>query len=147
MIRLSEGVFSPPDFDESSAIFVPKGSQPHDPVEVIREPLKTRPLNLKNTDNKIIVASNVRMLEPQYQKITHFTQNGFVKLRNFLRNLLDLDSAARIFSMIFMSACSNPHNPSNIPILGAFDFEAAFPSVIHCWTWLVLKHENCQIIF
>ena len=39
-------------FNESSAVFAPKGSQPHDPVEVIREPLQTRPLSLKNTDNE-----------------------------------------------------------------------------------------------
>ena len=61
--------------------------------------------------------------------------------RNFLNNILDLDSAARIFSMVFESMCSNM-NPSNIPILGAYDFEAAFPSVIHEWIWLVLKFRK-----
>jgi len=29
-----------------------------------------------------------------------------------------------------------------IPILGAFDFSAAFPSVIHGWIWAVLKHRK-----
>ncbi len=33
-------------------------------------------------------------------------------------------------------------NPNNIPIAGAFDFEAAFPSVIHDWIWLVLHHRK-----
>ena len=78
------------------------------------------------------------MLEPQYATITHTTQNGFVTGRNFLNNIMDLDSAGRIYSMIFQSLCSAPSNPSNIPILGAFDFETAFPSVIHAWIWLVL---------
>jgi len=136
---LRRGVLPPPEFNESGTVFSPKGSQPHDPVEVIREPLQTRPLSMKNTDNKIIVASNVHMLEPQYQKITHKSQNGFTKGRNFLNNCLDLDAAARIFSMIFESVCGCPMNPSNLPLLCAFDFEAAFPSVIHCWIWLVLK--------
>ena len=43
--------------------------------------------------------------------------------------------------MVFESMCSNM-NPSNIPILGAYDFEAAFPSVIHDWIWLVLKFRK-----
>ena len=37
--------------------------------------------------------------------------------------------------------CSN-NNPSNTFIAGAFDFEAAFPSVIHDWIWLVLRHRK-----
>ena len=43
--------------------------------------------------------------------------------------------------MVYSSECCNS-NPSNIPALGAFDFEAAFPSVIHKWIWLVLKHRK-----
>ena len=58
--------------------------------------------------------------------------------RNFLNNIVDIDSAGWIFSMIFETCCSNP-KPANIPIIGAFDFETAFPSVIHAWIWLVLK--------
>ena len=51
---------------------------------------------------------------------------------------LDLDSAGRILSMVFESECGNQH-PSNIPIFAAFDFETAFPSVIHGWICMVLK--------
>ena len=129
----------PPSFHETVTVFAPKGTHPNDPVEVIRDPLQTRPLSLKNTDNKIIVAANVRKLEPQYQKLAHVTQNGFTKERNFLNNCVDLDAAARIFSMVFEAICGFPLDPSNLPLLCAFDFEAAFPSVIHCWIWLVLK--------
>ncbi len=38
-------------------------------------------------------------------------------------------------------------NPSNIPIAGAFDFEAAFPSVIHEWIWMVLQHRKMPLHF
>ena len=38
-------------------------------------------------------------------------------------------------------------NPSNIPISGVFDFEAAFPSVIHRWIWLVLQHRKMPAHF
>ena len=30
----------------------------------------------------------------------------------------------------------------DLPIAGAFDFEPAFPSVIHEWIWLVLQHRK-----
>ena len=33
-------------------------------------------------------------------------------------------------------------SPEDIPIAGAYDFEAAFPSVIHEWIWLVLHHRK-----
>jgi len=138
---LRQGVLPPPEFNESSAIFVPKGSHPHDPVEVIREPLQTRPLSLKNTDNKIIVATNVKALEPQYKQMTHRCQNGFVAGRSFLNNLLDIDSASRIYSMCYHSECSN-RNPSNIPVIATYDYEAAFPSVKQKWIWKVLKHRR-----
>ena len=82
-------------------VFAPKGSQPNDPVEVIREPLQTRPLSLKNCDIKIIMSANVKTLELQYKDITHVTQNGFVPGRNFLNNILDIDSASRIYSMVY----------------------------------------------
>ena len=138
---LRRGDLPPPDFNESSAVFVPKGSQPHDPVEVIREPLQTRPLSMKNSDNKLIVATNVKTLEPQYKLITSKCQNGFVAGKNFLNNLLDLDSAGRIYSMKYHSECTNL-NPSNIPTLATYDYEAAFPNLIQKWIWLVLKHRK-----
>ena len=103
--------------------------------------LQTRPLSLKNCDNKLVVSANIRCLEPDYQNITHRIQNGFVKMRNFLNNILDLDSAGRIFSMFFESECHSS-NPSNFPALMAYDFAAAFPSVIQAWIWLVLKHRK-----
>ena len=37
--------------------------------------------------------------------------------------------------------------PSTIPISAAFDFLAAFPSVIHDWIWAVLSHRKLPIHF
>ena len=65
------GLLPDEEFDESSAVFVPKGSLPHDSVEIIRKPLQTRPISFKNCDNKIIVSANVTKLEPQYSTLTH----------------------------------------------------------------------------
>ena len=94
---LRSGGLPEPCFNESTTIFVPKGTQPHDPVEIIREPLQTRPHSLKNSDNKVIVSANVKSLEPQNWMLTHKSQNGFVAGRHFLNNLLDIDTAGSIF--------------------------------------------------
>ena len=48
--------------------------------------------------------------------------------------------------MVHHSECSN-RSPSNIPVIGTYDFEAAFPNVIHQWIWLVLKHRNLPAHF
>ena len=40
------------------------------------------------------------------------------------------------------SECLNS-NPKNTPIAGAFDFEAAFPSVIHAWICIVIEKCLC----
>ena len=91
----------------------------------------------------MIVWANVKGLEPQYKEITHRDQNCFVAGRKCFKHIIDIDSLGRIYSIKFQgSSDSLKRNTSNIPMTGAFDFEAAFPSVIQQWTWLVLKHGN-----
>ena len=71
-----------------------------------------------------------------------------VTLLPTLKNILDIDSAGRIFSTKFSGATpKNQELVRNIPVSGAFDFSAAFPSVIHWWIWLVLKHKKLQQSF
>ena len=98
---------------------------------------------MKNTDNEIIVSANCSALSHTFKKITHRTQNGFTGGRNFLNNLVALDACSRMYSMMYAECHSS--NPSNIPI--AFDFEAALPSVIHDWIWMVLQHRRMPLHF
>ena len=93
---------SPPieNFNESGATFLSKGSEPTDAIEVIRAAMSTRPISTKNSDNKIMISVNVGCLESEYANNIRDAQRGFVADRNFLRNVLDLDSAARIFPCI-----------------------------------------------
>jgi len=93
---------------------------------VVREPLETRPLSLKNTDNKTIVQANVLMLEPQYKKNTHKVQNGFVSGRSFLQNLVDIDAAGRIYSSKYQGSMPSLKITKNIPVIGAYDFKPHF---------------------
>ena len=74
--------------------FLVKGDDDHDNVVVLRDPMSTRPLCMKNCDNKIIAPANCIALNPDFTKITHKTQNGFTQGRNFLNNLVDVDSAS-----------------------------------------------------
>ena len=90
-------VVPPTYFNQSVIAVFPRGSQPRDPVEVIKQALQTPPLSLKSADNKIIVASNIKTLETQYKQIVHITKDGFVSGRDFLNNPMDLGSAAGIF--------------------------------------------------
>ncbi len=41
-------------FDESLMILPPKGTEPNDDFEIIREPENLRPLSLNNSDKKTI---------------------------------------------------------------------------------------------
>ena len=133
----------PDDFNLSLGWFPPKGDMEGDACEVIRAHSDTRPLAGKNTDNKTIVLANVIALEPQYREITHRAQNGFVSGRNFLNNLVDVDAAARIYSIKHTGAVPEIGKlVKNTPIISSNDFGAAFPSTFHQWIWLVLAHRK-----
>ncbi len=49
-----------PSFNDTSMAFLPKGEKPDDSFMVSRLPEDTRPLGLKNTDNKLIGAGTAR---------------------------------------------------------------------------------------
>ena len=92
-----------------------------------------------------VVAARAVNENNTFKKITHRTQNGFTGGRHFLNNLVVIDTCSRIYSMMH-SVCTNS-DLKNIPIAGAFDFEAAFPSVIHAWIWMVLHHRKMPLRF
>ena len=50
------------NFNVSSMAFLVKGKSDQDAVAILRDPLSTRPLCMKNTDNKIIVSANCSAL-------------------------------------------------------------------------------------
>ena len=118
-------------FNDSCMCFLVNSEDDPDSVAVRGEPMSTRPLCMKNTDNKIIASANCIASSRDFTKITHKTQNGSTQGRNFLNNLVYVDSASRMYSMLYDDLKST--SPEDIPIAGAYDFEAAFPSVIHDW--------------
>ena len=119
-----------------------KGEKGSDSVSFLRDPMETRPLCMKNCFNNLIMAANCSAMNAEYFKITHKTQNGFTGGRIFFNNLVALDSAGRMYSCAYEGSKKPDFNLSIILISAAFDFEAAFPSVIHAWIWVVFRHRK-----
>ena len=54
---MSSGLHLPLGFNDTLAIFIPKGSEEDDDRAIVREPMSIRPIGLKNSDVKIISGS------------------------------------------------------------------------------------------
>ena len=67
---------------------------------------------------------------------------GLLGGRNFIKNIVANDSAGRMYSCAYEGSKKPFLVPSTIPVSAAFDFLAAFPSVIHDWIWAVLSHRK-----
>ena len=57
MLELYAGKPAPWGFNFSDMVFVPKGDDPTDVVDVTRHAAKLRPLSLKNSDAKAVAAA------------------------------------------------------------------------------------------
>ena len=110
-----------PHFNSSTLLFLPKkavdvlddGTEVYDAASV-------RPLNVTNTDNRL-VANAVRFaIEPILADLISTDQRGFIGGRSMLANLVDVDEA-----MVEQAATSDT-------AVALFkDFRSAFPSIEH----------------
>jgi len=80
----------------------------------------TRPLALVNTDNRIIASAARITWEPILATYISNNQQGFLKGRQMLNNVIDIDYNAMKVSLI-----------SDHGAIVLFDFKAAFPSMSH----------------
>ena len=114
------------DFGDSLGAFLGKGSHPEDNDGLIRTPECTRPLNMKNTDNKTIGGViNLSARKPVSTKLCT-ARRGFKSGDQIGDNIIELDSRSRVFSWKF-----------NCPILALLDISQAFPSLLHAWLFCV----------
>eukprot|EP00973_Karenia_brevis_P082817 11481054-Karenia_brevis.AAC.1 len=104
-----------------------------------------RPLGLKNTDVKLCASSVCFVLSDFISVNAHFSQRGFIKGRNFISNILELDTFARIFSARSSSRSFPDYDPFICSFLCLFDFFSAFPSVAHAFMFRVLEFYNVPI--
>ena len=120
-------------FNDALFVFIPKGTEDGDEDGIVRSPCGTRPLGLKNCDVKAISSASHMILKRGLSERASKLQNGFVSGRNFLDNIVDIDSRARIFSMASAEA---------IPIMFFTDSGAASLSLIQRWLQIVMRHSK-----
>lgn len=92
-------------------------------------PSETRPLALKNGDSKFVAAVVARAVMPAMQCSSHSTQQGFIRGRNFVANVAEIDAAARIAHNVAIAAGIQRCAWENLPGILLYDYATAFPSV------------------
>ena len=120
-------------------------SDGHTPAMVFRHPLDTRPLTLKQADNKQVAKVLNHDISPAIQTWAIDTQRGFIHGGQLVQNVIDLDFQARIF--VFFSDryfLKLIHKNSigmviRMPFTLLYDFASAFPGVAHAWLFCVLE--------
>ena len=86
----------------------------------VYSPDGVRPLNVTNTDNRLI-ASAVRLaIEPVLANLITLDQKGFIGGRSMLSNILDVEEALGLAAVARCGA-----------LAVFYDFAAAFPSIEH----------------
>ena len=123
----------PDGFNASCMLWIPKGWEEEDGNVIVRSAEDTRPLTLRNSDNKIISAAAGLPLGDAVAEKTNFVQQGFIRGRNFLSNVVDADAYARAAAL-----CADGDRAT----LAAYDFGAAFPSLCHDYLFAALAHAG-----
>ena len=138
MIAMMNGRKAPQCFNDNLDNFLPKGAQDDDTAaSVQRSGECTRPLGLKNTDNKTIAGAVNNSIAQKVSEWADDQQNGFTIGRQGVNNPVTLDARARAADHL---AASDANLPIALhPALLFFDFCAAFPSVAHALIFLVLE--------
>ena len=84
-------------FNNSIGIFLPKGTADEDTLSSVKRTAEnTRPLGLKNTNNKTIAAAVNHAVAGAISQWADPQQNGFICGRQGLNNIIDIDARARI---------------------------------------------------
>jgi hypothetical protein len=104
---------------------------------------ETRPLGLKNCDVKLVGGVLNRVLAQIASNNVVEEQRGFIAGRNFMLNVLELDTASRQLDMEFAHYIPTEH--CNIPLLASFDIRAAFPSLDHQYMRECLEHLHLPL--
>ena len=150
-------------FNEGEFVFPdklgPETEEERTEGSIFRHPEETRPLTLKNTDNKKVALVLNFSVSPVIERCACDLQNGFIHGRQLVQNPVDLDHSARLSSLRYASKHDEPRNFAAditiplkgclglLPLLLLFDYAAAFPSVAHWWIFAVLKFAGAPTGF
>ena len=100
------------------------------------KPGGTRPISIVDASNRIVASIFCAVLEKEIGHRIDNSQKGFLKGRQMLRNVLEVDFASHKISI---------RSRSGAMIL--FDFKAAFPSLAHEMIWDVLEATGVDTDF
>ena len=127
------------EFNESLGIFLAKGTAADDSSLLLKRVASdTRPLACKNTDNKTLAgAVNHTTMSPQISKLADDQQEGFVKRRQIISDIVTLDCHTRALDAA--ASFRSDDEISLIPLMLLFDFAAAFPSLAHDYIFVMLE--------
>ena len=133
--------YLPEDFNHATMVCLPKKvAGVHAQFGEFYTPENTRPLSIVNTDNRILAIAGQICFEKAAKHWVSDMQQGFIKGRSMVENILMVDLAAKQVMK---------NRTTDIPSCGAivlFDFRAAFPSVDQDFLFDVLKkfglHDN-----
>jgi hypothetical protein len=126
------------EFNASLGIYPAKGTQDDDSAWLVRRGAgDTRPLNLKNCDNKAIAGAVNGKLTPPIARWADEVQEGFVRGRQAVNNVCTIDAHARVVDAAAVDA--KTWNVFYLPLLLLFDLAAAFPSIAHDFLFAALE--------
>ena len=118
------------DFNLGTLVCLPK--KPAGTLEEVGDyftPEGNRPLSIVNTDNRIIANAARLKWEPILGAWSSKMQQGFIKGRSIIANLIDVDTEAMTISL-----------KSDRGAIVLFDFSAAFPSISQEYIHRVLEY-------
>ena len=117
------------DFNKALMVCIPKAADgATEDSTPYYSPGGTRPISIVDASNRILASIFCVVLEKRIGHRLHHAQKGFLKGRQMLRNVLDVDLAAQKVSVRSRSGA-----------IVLFDFRAAFPSLSHDMIWDVLE--------
>ena len=124
----------PQGFNHGFLALLPKGQEMAE-TPGMRSPDAIRPLTLSNTDSKILAGALNKGLSAVATRCVHPDQNGFVKGRSIIDNIVHIEGAIQRHLLI----------EGNEPGTVMFDFKQAFPSLGHDWIRFVLKKMRIPV--
>ena len=115
--------------NNSLLLFLPKKASGTTPTgEGYYEAANVRPLNVTNTDNRLLANAVRYVIEPFVGQRVTTLQRGFIGGRSMLANLVDIDEA------MAYSTCVSDKGAAMF-----YDFAAAFPSEEHGFMMAVVR--------
>ena len=144
LAHLCAGNTPPDDFNESLGIFPAKGTSDDDSALLLKRAASdTRPLSCKNCDNKTLSGVVNLVMTPKIASHADDQQEGFVKGRQGINNVITMDCHSRVLDAV--AASNGPLPVDLLPLLLLFDFAAAFPSLAHDFIFAMLQFHEVPV--